>query len=234
MRLPWIVVRRGQRGIRPKRLQKRANGILRARKFPWREVKPDGVAGGDTFGAIHMAGWLLGLSDRQLKKIRNGKVTRHAYLILTGKRQRSDAMKRRDAARRDEARHLRRKHAILEKRRKEESQDGLIEIDGRQVAAWIGRWVLKARAAGLWHGTVSSGYRDPQYSRELCENMCGAPSCPGRCAGESSNHSGKVFPAGAVDVTDYWQFGEAMRKLGAPLKNSLASTDPVHFSYTGY
>jgi len=109
---------------------------------------------------------------------------------------------------------------------------GVGTIDGKQVAKWIIPYVKKARQMG-WKGTVTSGYRSPAYSEQLCMNMCGAPSCPGTCAGKSSNHSGKVYPAGAIDVSEPESFGAIMRKINAPLKNDLPS-DPVHYSYTGH
>ena len=84
-----------------------------------------------------------------------------------------------------------------------------------------------------WSGTVTSGYRTPEYSESLCFDMCGAPSCPGTCAGRSSNHSGKVYPRGAIDVSDEATFGAIMRRLGNPIKNSLGPADPVHFSVSG-
>ena len=109
---------------------------------------------------------------------------------------------------------------------------GVGTIDGKEVAKWIIPYVKKARSMG-WNGTVLSGYRSPEYSEQLCMNMCGAPSCPGTCAGKSSNHSGKVYPAGAIDVSDEATFGSIMAKIHAPLKNDLPS-DRVHFSYTGH
>lgn len=115
------------------------------------------------------------------------------------------------------------------------SSDGTTVIDGKQVPNWIAKWVLKARKEGLWHGYVVSGYRSPEYSTSICQAMCGAPTCPGRCAGASSNHSGLVYPRGAVDVdlAHRDEFARAMVKLGAPLKNILPTTDPNHFSNSG-
>lgn len=112
--------------------------------------------------------------------------------------------------------------------------DGTTVIDGKQVASWIARWVLEARKKSLWHGYVISGYRSPEYSTSICEAMCGAPTCPGRCAGASSNHSGLVYPRGAVDVdlAHRDEFARAMQTLGAPLRNALAN-DPNHFSQAG-
>lgn len=129
-----------------------------------------------------------------------------------------------------------RKDELLQKLQDRHKPDGpTVEIDGKPVARWIAKWVLKARKEGLWHGYVVSGYRSPEYSTSLCEAMCGAPTCPGRCAGASSNHSGLKYPRGAVDVdlAHRAEFAAAMVKLGAPLKNGLPNSDPNHFSQSG-
>lgn len=131
--------------------------------------------------------------------------------------------------------HLRRKlKAQKEKRdeRRDDRQDGLTTFDGVVVASWIARWLEKSRRAG-WNGTVTSGYRTPEYSESLCQRMCGQPSCPGTCAGRSSNHSGKDYPAGAVDVSDYANFERIQYEIGSPLRNDLPY-DPVHFSVNGH
>lgn len=109
---------------------------------------------------------------------------------------------------------------------------GTVAFEGKAVAAWIHPWLVLSRKNG-WTGTVVSGYRSPPYSQSLCEHMCGAPSCPGRCAGVASNHSGTQYPGGAVDVTEYEQFGRIQRRIGSPLQNQLPATDPVHFSVSG-
>lgn len=113
--------------------------------------------------------------------------------------------------------------------------NGTISIDGVAVAAWIAHWVLQARNRGLWHGYVVSGYRSPAYSTSLCVAMCGHPTCPGTCAGATSNHSGLIYPAGAVDVdvAHRNEFANAMQKLGSPLHNALGPADPNHFSASG-
>lgn len=113
--------------------------------------------------------------------------------------------------------------------------DGTVTIDGKEVALWIAKWVLEARNKGLWHGYVVSGYRSPAYSTSLCEAMCGAPTCPGRCAGATSNHSGLEYPSGAVDVdvAHRDEFASAMQRLGSPLHNALGPADPNHFSASG-
>jgi hypothetical protein len=109
----------------------------------------------------------------------------------------------------------------------------LVTIDGKQVAAGIGAEVLRVRQAGRWKGKVVSGYRDPAYSEKLCRAMCGQPSCPGKCAGRTSNHGQKGGRAGAVDVDDFDTFRSECARLGSWLKNEL-SHDRVHFSETGH
>ena len=90
-----------------------------------------------------------------------------------------------------------------------------------------------ARAHG-WQGTLNSGYRTPEYSEHLCKGICGAPSCPGRCAGRSSHHSIRVKPGGSIDVSDYVRFGELMRQCpySPRIFNNLPN-DRVHYSSTG-
>lgn len=110
---------------------------------------------------------------------------------------------------------------------------GVVLLDGHYVAEWIAKEVLRIREAGRWKGVIASGWRDPVYSEGLCYNMCGAPSCSGRCAGRSSNHSGIYKPAGAVDVTQYDVFRAECKRLNSPLHNALPN-DLVHFSMSGH
>lgn len=110
--------------------------------------------------------------------------------------------------------------------------DGLITVDGRQVATAVGLEVRRIREGGRWKGYVVSGYRTPAYSEQLCYRMCGRPSCPGRCAGRNTNHARKGGRNGAVDVTDYITFRLECRRLGSWLENHLPY-DLVHFSDSG-
>jgi Putative peptidoglycan binding domain len=111
---------------------------------------------------------------------------------------------------------------------------GVATFDGRPVAAWLKPYLEWARQNG-WKGTLNSGFRDPAYSEKLCISMCGAPSCPGRCAGRASNHVGSSNPAGAIDVSDYVTFGQLMRRCpySPRIFNALGAQDPVHFSASG-
>ena len=107
--------------------------------------------------------------------------------------------------------------------------DGLIQIDGKQVAAGVGKEVLRVRKAGRWKGRVVSGFRTPAFSTSLCMNMCGAPQCPGRCAGRASRHATKGGRNGAVDLSDFVTFAAECRRLSSWLENHLPN-DLVHFS----
>lgn len=111
---------------------------------------------------------------------------------------------------------------------------GVGRYDGVPVANWMIPYLDWARRNG-WKGRLVSGWRDPDYSRSLCMRMCGAPRCPGRCAGTSSNHVGSAKPNGAVDVSDYATFERLMLRCPYEPKliNRLDARDPVHFSVSG-
>lgn len=116
---------------------------------------------------------------------------------------------------------------------------GIRTYDGVRVAAWIVPYLDWARNVGVdgkrWRGRLVSGYRDPAYSERLCYARCGRPSCPGTCAGRASAHSGKVKPAGAIDVSDFLRFAELMQHcpIQPHLRNDLPK-DKVHFSINGH
>lgn len=113
----------------------------------------------------------------------------------------------------------------------EKAGTDIVGFDGKDTVELAAYWMWEARKAG-WNGYLVSGYRTPEYSQQLCYNMCGAPSCPGKCAGMASNHAKKTYPGPAIDVSEYTQFESLMFKLGSPLKNDLP-IDPVHFSLSG-
>jgi hypothetical protein len=214
-----------------KELQIEVNKTFKRREFPWRTIDTDGRFGDDTERAAHFAGWLIGFSPSQLQKIRDGTITAHAYGLLVHDKARSDAMKKRDRERRLMAKKLRFLHDHPGRRTRAK---GVTTFDGKPVAAWMVKWLKKSRANG-WSGHVESGYRTPKHSEQLCLDRCGHPSCPGTCAGRTSNHSGKVFPAGAVDVSlgTEAEFAAIQPGIGSPLKNAVP-TDRNHFSVSGH
>lgn len=110
---------------------------------------------------------------------------------------------------------------------------GVGTFDGVPVANAAIAYLTWARKRG-WRGRLVSGWRDPKYSQSLCMRMCGAPSCPGRCAGLASNHVGSNPDRFAIDVSDYARFGQLMRLYpGRKIFNALGAADPVHFSPSG-
>jgi hypothetical protein len=131
-------------------------------------------------------------------------------------------------------RRVRQRKEARKHRRSASKSTGVGYFDGRPVANWLIPYLEYARRNG-WRGHVNSGWRDPAYSESLCYRMCGAPSCPGRCAGRNSNHAGSTKPQGAVDVSDYVTFGNLMRKCpySPRIFNALGARDPVHFSASG-
>lgn len=174
-----------------------------------------------------------------MKRLR--KWLKHARERLWASIHRRHEAKPHSSERKDAAEEVRRrrevKDRLLEKikdRRKPPTR-GIRTVDGKPVAAWIAYYVLKARQEGLWDGYVVSGYRSPEYSESICYEMCGAPTCSGRCAGRFSEHSQNIKPRGAVDVdlAHRDEFARAMVKLRAPLKNLLPA-DPNHFSNSGH
>lgn len=136
---------------------------------------------------------------------------------------------------RAQSRRRRQRRLAIESRNNWRNKHGYAVFDGKNVPEWMVHWLQESRANG-WKGWVVSGVRTAAYSEHLCYAMCGAPTCPGRCAGRSSNHNmeqSQGYPAGALDVSDYARFGQVQRRIGSPLHNALGARDPVHFSVSG-
>jgi hypothetical protein len=109
----------------------------------------------------------------------------------------------------------------------------LVTFDGKPHAGWLVRETLiPARASGVWPGISYSGYRTPEYSEALCLAMCGAPTCPGRCAGRNTNHAKLVKPGGATDVTYSTQLSQWEAAHNYPSRHTLPFDLP-HHSLTG-
>ena len=103
---------------------------------------------------------------------------------------------------------------------------GLSVFDGHQVARWIIPYLAYARQHG-WKGHVESGYRSEAEQRRIYDSGVRPAAVPG-----TSNHEGKSFPRGAVDVTEAAQLSEILKKMpGGSLLKWAESADPVHFSY---
>ena len=166
---------------------------------------------------------------------------------LRRKRNRSRYKRREDVVE-----HLAKKKAHIEKEieqlrhKREEVQDDdggkssgydrnsgrIVTFDGKSCVEDLAYWLAVARRNG-WNGSLVSGYRTPAYSTSLCYGICGAPSCPGRCAGASSNHARTAYPGPAGDVTDYYTCERVLQQVGSPYFNDLP-IDPVHMSRSGH
>jgi hypothetical protein len=190
-------------------------------------IMADGRLGPSTYGRVRTCKYYLGYK-RPLnghinmdfrKRLRHPKSVRYSSLARVNR-----GISRRSAQRKHAKRNDAKAHA----------SSGVGRFDGRPVANWLIPYLEWARSHG-WKGTLTSGWRDPNYSQSLCYRMCGRPRCPGKCAGTSSNHVGSEKPRGAMDVSDYVRFGQLMRQCphSPRIYNALGWRDPVHFSATG-
>lgn len=110
----------------------------------------------------------------------------------------------------------------------------VVRIDGVEVAPWIAPRLRWARRNG-WQGKVISGVRSRALQQRLYDEWkrgerAGPVARPG-----TSNHEGRKYPRGAVDVTDGDGLERAMRSWpgrGRPLV-PFGAGDRPHFSLTG-
>jgi hypothetical protein len=103
---------------------------------------------------------------------------------------------------------------------------GVAAYDGHLVARWIIPFLNYAKLRG-WKGSVSSGFRSyqEQYRIYYIEGIRPA-AVPG-----TSNHEGKVFPKGAVDVTEYEELNRILQGIPGSLLEWAGAADEVHFSH---
>lgn len=237
---PTIDIKRGDHGPHVRQFQTDIDRELKQLGFPWRKITIDGTAGEHTFDAANMVAYAKGFSSDALHQIgKQQKLNHRAVEILEGHARRTDNMQHRAHAREDDLKKLREQH----KHPKPTPIPGAhyrTWLDGHEVPVWIAEILIAARNAGVWKGVVISGVRSPAYSEELCLNMCGAPTCSGRCAGRASNHAmpptgtGEPFE-GAVDVTDYVGLRTYCREHNEPLRGGgeVLPADLPHFSHEG-
>lgn len=209
-----------------KALQRAINRFTKKYLLDVTELRVDGELGPATKKRIKFVKYYLGFNERNsypntafLKAVHHPR-----WKHLSNPRRLARAVKRRV-----EQRHQARKH-----REEARKTHGVGHFDGIAVANWLIPYLQWARNNG-WRGRLVSGWRDPIYSEQLCYRMCGAPSCPGKCAGRSSNHSGSDKPRGAIDVSYYYEFGQCMKRcpIEPHIYNALGVRDPVHFSASG-
>lgn len=208
--------------------QKRMNAFTSKKLKGVGVLRVDGVDGPATRKRIRDCKYWLGWSGKNLTREWSAKLSWHLQNPLrrgSGANKVSLATVRRGITRRfQHNRHY----------RKSFNEPGVTLYDGVHVAKWLVPYLQYARSHG-WRGRLVSGWRDPAYSEKLCYNMCGAPRCPGLCAGRSSNHSGSVKPHGALDVSYYYDFGRIIRGCTyTPHLTNHLPRDPVHWSASGY
>ena len=217
-------------------LQVEVNKTLDNAELDWLQIPADGRLGPLTRKHARLAGSWQGLSSKQLHRITDGHIGPVIYAVLAHNRTiGSDARLERHKDRLPHFKTIREQHAIALKKAAEKDT-GITTLDGKPIAAWIAHDILiPARELGYWHGYVISGYRTPAYSRSLCYAMCGASSCPGRCAGEASRHSQYVRPDGACDLTDPAGAIAYARHKGIEFHGAgeVLSSDYPHFSTWG-
>ena len=246
--------RRGRRGAAPARhkhvhrplhigdhgkdvvqLQKALNSIVDNHNFDWRHIRVDGDYGHATRNVARLAGFAIGLSDPQRHRIANRGMTQHAQVMFRNPKKRSRNLRRASNRREPVLKKLREEHHKAVEQA--QHHDLIVTFDGKPVPAWIAEWLTKIRKAG-WQGSVTSGVRTKAYSISLCHAICGRDSCPGTCAGASTNHACPFSYTckpyeGAVDLSDYYTAGRLFAQMGAPLHNDLPS-DRVHYSNSGH
>jgi len=192
-------------------------------------IVADGKMGASTRGRIRTCKYYLGyLGDPKINMIPNQEFLQRLWHPKSTKYSTSARIAR------GVKRRIKQRAEATKQLRSSLKATGVGRFDGVPVASWLIPYLQWARDNG-WNGRLVSGWRDPAYSESLCYRICGAPRCPGRCAGRSSNHSGSAVPHGAVDVSDYDTFGRVIARcpLRPKIINTLGARDPVHFSVSG-
>jgi hypothetical protein len=189
----------------------------------------DGDLAKHTLDLLHAVRWDLGYAN-----VQGFPVDENFYKRLNHPTQvHDDWGQTKEAVARGKSRRRKRRLWVLRNRVHAYLKPGVGSFDGVPVAKTaipVLRW---ARDHG-WKGRLVSGYRSPAYSESLCYAMCGRPSCPGRCAGRSTNHAYAIPTRFSVDVSDYVNFGRIVAK--SPIKPHIHNALPrdlVHFSPSG-
>lgn len=217
------------------RLQRALNDFNHAKGLGRPRVIPDGETGPLTRNAIKAAKHDLGYPRERNTIVWGAELTwRLSHPRSAGGPHAVPAAEVRQGKRRRE----RRRAAIAAHHAHAVLKPGVGHYDGVPVARQFIPYLQWARTHHVngraWQGRLVSGWRAPWYSEGLCRQMCGAPSCPGKCAGRASRHSQVTIQGGAVDVSDYVHFAAAMR--ACPLRPRIHNALPrdlVHFSVAG-
>jgi GH24 family phage-related lysozyme (muramidase) len=205
-------------------LQRAINRFLKKRGVPLAPLIVDGSYGPLTERYVVSARFFLGYVDEyRHRRPDQGFLDALAKPRSLGAKAWTRGLGRRRAARARHAASTLKSHLVT----------GVTTFDGVRVAK-VAVPILQWCRENGWKGQLISGYRTPAYSEHLCIVMCGAPTCPGRCAGRGTNHAYAKPERFAADVSDYETFGRVVAEC--PLKPHIFNdlpNDPVHFSPTG-
>lgn len=106
-----------------------------------------------------------------------------------------------------------------------------VAFGGKQVAGWIAPILEYARAHG-WKGNVNSGFRSDAEQAKIYASGVRPAAKPKSLGGGGSNHSGSVYPLGAIDVSEAASLSQILKDSPYASKLQWAgSKDPVHFSH---
>lgn len=195
------------------------------------KVQVDGDKGRLTNQLIREIKYLLGYSREKMKITETGDDFLHRMRNPTLVRPEWKQTKL--AVKNGKKRRAKRRRKVRTNRFRAWLKPGVGTFDGKPVAKTAIPVLLWCREHG-WHGVLVSGFRTAKYSEHLCFEICGRPSCPGRCAGRSTNHTGDNPARFAVDVSDYVNFGHIV--ASCPIKphiHNALPNDLVHFSPSG-
>jgi hypothetical protein len=120
----------------------------------------------------------------------------------------------------------------------------LVELEGHPMPWWVAREIKRARRNG-WRGVVLSGYRT---DREQLAAAARYAASLGQTIEQvyphgplASNHCGRSWPAGAVDVTQPADLAEALHERPLPWHGrrltwavDVGFNDRAHFSRDGH
>lgn len=182
---------------------------------------------------------LRALRRKELRIARRAMRRRRKALRHGDKREAYNALRVARRHRREAQQYLqdiRARRKSLRYRLKFKPKNGLAYFEGRQVAEWIAPVLAQARATGLWHGGLTSGYRSTAYQWIIYYVKRIRPAArPG-----TSNHERKgPYPNGAIDTNDPWGLRNALQRIGkygvgpGKLIGFQVRNDPWHMSARG-
>jgi len=109
---------------------------------------------------------------------------------------------------------------------------GTTNIDGKPVANWIAEEILWARQHG-WKGRVTSGMRSRSEQMAAATGFGLSRYANGPLGSNHYIGNGTEYPHGAVDVTQYKELDNILKRKPNRRLRWYGPGDVVHFSATG-